>query len=137
MTFNLTILANVALPTVFGHLIGMIVAVWPVIALEAIFIRQLLKQTDPSFPNSYYSYAFNACFHANLKSTIVGMPLAYIFSVACVLPAAFIAPPLYNYLPEWLEKIGLFFATIFLMGSFSIIEDGQISILSSTLLLIP
>jgi len=80
-------LANVGVPMIFVQMPGMVCALIPIIILEALLIRRWL-----SLP---YGDAFKGVTLANLASTIVGVPLAWLVMVliefAVVLPVAIAA----------------------------------------------
>jgi hypothetical protein len=74
------ILANVALPAFFPHSIATLVGIFVIAALEAIFIMRILAAD--------YSESYRASLSANLKSTFVGIPLAWLLWVVGLIPVS-------------------------------------------------
>jgi hypothetical protein len=73
-------LANVAIPTLIPHWIFGVWALLPVIAVEALVI---FRRHQVPFLDSLYASAF-----ANLRSTLLGVPLAWLMFVALTFPIA-------------------------------------------------
>lgn len=73
------ILANVMIPTVAEHVIIMLILLVPVALIEGLVLarRHLLK----------YLEAFRLSLRANFRSTLVGLPLGYIFAILGLIPA--------------------------------------------------
>ena len=77
------ILANVMIPTVAEHVVVMLVLLLPVALIEAVVLgrRHLLK----------FAEALTLSFQANLRSTLVGLPLGYLFAWLGIIPAGLFA----------------------------------------------
>lgn len=75
------ILANVMIPTVAEHVVVMLILLLPVALIEAVVLarRHLLKHME----------SFSLSFRANLRSTLIGIPLGYFFAVLGIIPAGF------------------------------------------------
>ena len=73
------ILANVIIPMIAGHVIVMLILLIPVAIIEAVVLarRHLLK----------YMESFSLSFRVNLRSTLVGLPLGYVFALLGIIPA--------------------------------------------------
>ena len=102
------ILANVAIPTVAEHLIIMLILLVPVTLIEGLVLtrRHLLK----------YLESFRLSLRANLRSTLVGLPLGYVFAILGLIPAGLFS----MLLPKKVEST---IATI--LGS-AIVHGGKI-----------
>jgi hypothetical protein len=119
------ILANVMIPTVAEHVVIMLILLLPVVMIEAVVLakRHLLKYTE----------SFRLTLRANLRSTVVGLPLGYIFALAGVIPAGLFATILPERLgsligtilfnavghggtiPSELDEVGYFLGTLLVM----------------------
>ena len=119
------ILANVMIPTVAEHVVVMLVLLIPVTLIEAVVLarRHLLK----------YVESLNLSFRANLRSTVVGLPLGYVLALLGVIPAGFfttllperigsvIGIILFNAIghggtrPNKLDDVGFFLGTLLVM----------------------
>jgi len=77
------ILANVMIPSVAEHIIIMLVLLVPIALIEAVVLgrRHLLKLKE----------SLSLSFRANLRSTIVGLPMGYGFALLGVIPAGIFA----------------------------------------------
>jgi hypothetical protein len=75
----MTVLANVMIPTIAEHVVIMLVLLIPVTMIEAVVImrRHFLK----------YPESLKLSFLANLISTIVGLPIGYVFALLGIIPA--------------------------------------------------
>ena len=73
------LLSNVMIPTVAGHFVLMLGLLIPVALIEAIVIA---RRHDLEFGKS-----FGLALGANLKSTIIGIPLGYLLAVLGLIPA--------------------------------------------------
>lgn len=120
------ILANVALPTFFGHGIFLLIGLLPIAFIEGLALRKHIK-------NIQHRQAFFLAFRANLKSTIIGIPFAWISSLFISIPIAYLAD-LSN--KHWGETLNLFLVHALYAGGFHI-HDTRLSLVASTALLIP
>jgi hypothetical protein len=77
------ILANVAIPSIAEHFVAMLILLVPIALIEAIVLwrRHVPKYVD--------SLALS--FRANLRSTIVGLPLGYLCALVGIIPAGLFA----------------------------------------------
>lgn len=99
------ILANVVLPSVAEHVIIMLVLLVPITLIEAVVImrRHLLRYME--------SFKLSLC--ANLRSTLIGLPLGYIFAILGIIPAGLFA----MLLPKNIESaIGVILGNVVLHG---------------------
>jgi hypothetical protein len=77
------LLGNVMLPTVAGHVVVMLVLLPVIAAIEAVVIAR--RHPLP------YGRSFNLSLRANLRSTLIGIPLGYLFAFLGVIPAGMFA----------------------------------------------
>jgi hypothetical protein len=115
--------ANVAIPTLIPHWIGAFIVLVPVVVLEATVTKKRLQLP--------FAVAFSVCRRANVKSTLIGIPLAYVVSFFLVMPlAGFI---------QQLTKLtfGTVFGSIFFIGGFIDAPPGWLAGLATFLLLVP
>jgi hypothetical protein len=93
------ILANVMIPTIAEHIIIMLILLVPVSFIEAIILalRHVLK----------YRESLKLSFYANIKSTLIGLPIGYAFAFIGLIPAGIFA----SILPK---NIGSVIGNIFL-----------------------
>jgi len=75
--------ANVMIPTVAEHIVLMLILVIPVVLVEA----AVLSGRHPV----EYAESFSLVLRANLRSTLVGLPLGYLFALAGIIPAGLFA----------------------------------------------
>jgi hypothetical protein len=75
----MTVLANVVIPAIAEHIVIMFALLIPVTMIEAVVImrRHLLR----------YPESVKLSFIANLFSTIVGLPIGYVFAALGIIPA--------------------------------------------------
>ena len=86
------ILANLAIPTVAGHVFVMVILLIPIALIEAIVLsRRHALPCDESARLSLW---------ANLKSTVIGLPMGYFFAWLGIVPAGFFA----GMLPEPIRR---------------------------------
>lgn len=102
------ILANVAIPTVAIHIIAMFFLFIPIVIVEAIVLAKRHKLESEE--------SFNLMFIANLKSTLIGLPLGYFFAVLGLIPPGIFA----SFLPEKFES-----AVSFLLSG-AMVQGGTI-----------
>ena len=76
-------LANVALPAFIPHFIWCLLGIFFIAALEAVFLKRGLKLP---YPESYW-----LTLSANFRSTLVGIPVAWIFWLAGAIPVTFVS----------------------------------------------
>lgn len=88
----MSILANVVIPTVAGHIVVMVVMLLPIALIEAGVLsrRHSLR----------YGESLRLSLWANVKSTFVGLPLGYVFAWLGLIPAGFFA----GVLPETIRS---------------------------------
>ena len=121
----MVLLSNVMIPTVAGHFVLMLGLLIPVALIEAIVIARRLDLE--------VGQSFGLALGANLKSTIVGIPLGYLFAVLGLIPAGMftrlvpegVQPILSSTLfhavayggtvPSELDRMGLFLGTLLVM----------------------
>ena len=104
----MTILANVAIPSVVTHIIAMVILLLPVVLIEAGILARR--------HSIGYREAVDLALIANSRSTFVGLPLGYVCALAGVIPAGIFAV----FLPE---DIGSIIAVF--LGS-SVLHGGTI-----------
>jgi hypothetical protein len=75
---NSMILANVALPAFLPHSFATLIGIIVIAAIEGWFLQRGLK--------AGYSECYRASIEANLKSTLVGIPLAWLLWVLGLIP---------------------------------------------------
>lgn len=78
--FNEMILANVALPAFFPHSLAALVGIFAIAAIEALFLKRILAANYPD--------CYSASLSANLQSTFVGIPLAWLLWVVGLVPVS-------------------------------------------------
>lgn len=99
------ILANVAIPTIAEHVVIMLILLVPVTLIEAVVLmrRHLLR----------YRESFKLSLRANLRSTLVGLPLGYVFALLGVIPAGLFT----MLLPKNIESaIGVILGNVIMHG---------------------
>jgi len=77
------LLANVAIPTVAGHIVVMVVLLIPVALIEAVVLSQR--------HGLGYGESIGLSLRANVRSTFVGLPMGYVFALAGIIPAGIFA----------------------------------------------
>ncbi|MEE8104851.1 MAG: hypothetical protein V3T86_04885 [Planctomycetota bacterium] len=87
------LLSNVMIPTVAGHVVLMLGLLIPVALVEAIVIA---RRHDLQVWQS-----FGLAMGANLKSTIIGIPLGYLFAVLGLIPSGLFT----RFVPEAVQPI--------------------------------
>ena len=126
------VLADVGIPMIYVQWPLMLCALVPVIAIEALLVRRWLPLS--------YKNAFAGIARANLISTVVGVPLAWLAMLALelvtLLPLAFAAQKWH-----WRLESPLFYAVGFILGSAWVGPSRGDSawpiVLAAALLLIP
>jgi len=103
------LLADLILPTIFGHIFSFVLVIWIVIAIEAAFIYKMLKI---SYAKSYW-----ICTRANIYSTLVGIPFAWFLSFFISLPISFLVENLEKNIPEVIDYTRIFFLNTFSNGN--------------------
>ena len=119
------ILANVMIPTVAEHVVIMLVLLIPVALIEAVVLarRHLLK----------YAESLNLSFRANLRSTLVGLPLGYAFALLGVIPAGLFV----TLLPERIgSAIGIILFNVIGRGGTRPNELDEVGFFMGTLLVL-
>lgn len=120
------ILANVALPTFFGHGIFLLLGLLPIALIEGMVLRQRIQSVQ-------WKRAFTLALRANLKSTIVGIPFAWFSSLLLSIPFTYLVGQANT---DWGEKWSIVLGHAFLSGGFHP-YDPKLSLAASTALLIP
>ena len=120
-------LANIILPTAFGHVFSLVFVVWLVIALEAIVVNRRLQLP--------YGRAYAVCTKANLRSTFIGIPLAWITSFILYVVLSSVD----TYIPHNASyfKVADTIAASALFYGGIIFTDSRIQLLAPAFLLIP
>jgi hypothetical protein len=122
---EMVIFSNVLIPTVAEHVVIMLILLVPVVLIEAVVLarRHRLK----------YGESFGLTFQANLRSTLVGLPLGYLFALCGIIPAGLFAALLPEHLgslvsiilfnavgrggsiPGELDEVGYFLGTLLVL----------------------
>ncbi len=117
------ILANVMIPTVAEHVVIMLILLVPIALIEAIVLarRHLLKHLE----------SFRLSLRANLRSTLVGLPLGYIFAFLGVIPAGLFS----MLLPKKVESaIGIILSSAMFHGGMIPTELDEVGFFLGTLI---
>ena len=120
------ILANVALPTFFGHGIFLLIGLLPIALIEGFILQKKIEKINEK-------RAFNLALQANFKSTIIGIPFAWFSSLLISIPFGYIIGKVNA---DWGGSFGVVAGHAFLLGGF-IHFDPTLSLAASTALLIP
>lgn len=118
-------LANVAIPTFFPHWIAGLFALCPIVALEAAIVSRRL-----SIP---YAWALTACGSANVRSTLVGIPVAYFVSLFITIPFGLVMDQFINRD----SNFGRFLFGVFLFGGTQENVPEKAALFATLVLLVP
>ena len=89
----MNVFANVVIPSIAGHVIVMVILLVPIAWIESLVLA--LRHELP------YGTALGLSFVANLKSTVIGLPIGYALALLGIIPAGVFA----SFLPERIKSV--------------------------------